>query len=188
MENLLIAIVILLAILVVGLLAVVIFFLSKLLKNRESSPGTSGERGISPEVMKAIEEANHIKTNTTGQFCVDHSELLAKGMCAISNEVYCDLCITKENEVKVARKYLDLWLDSEWEDVYMVSNQLIGADKLNELIRLKKELWKEQSIPIITQKQFKINIENDRIEAYTMVKGRKEDEPLIKSTFDFLNS
>lgn len=187
MENLLIAIVILLAILVIGLLGVVVVFLSKLIKLKETNNGDRSKE-ISAEVMDAIEQANQNKSNVPSQFCIDHPELVGKGMCSISNEVYCELCLTKEDDVKIARKYLDLWLDFEWEDIFMVSNEVTGADKLNELIRLKKEFWHKQNIPLVTQKQFKINIENDRIEAYTMVKGRAEDRDLIKTTFDFLNS
>jgi hypothetical protein len=187
MEKLLIAVVVLLAILVVGLLVVVVIFLSKLIKMKEK-PVSESSNDISPEVMDAIEQANQTKNNVPSQFCIDHPELPAKGMCSISNEVYCELCLTKEDDVKLARKHLDLWLDSDWEDIYMVSNELTGADKLNELIRKKKEIWLSQSIPMVTQKQFKINIENDRIEAYTMVKARVEDRDLIKTNFDFLNS
>lgn len=188
MENTLIILVSILGFLVLGLTAIVAVFLFNYLKlKRQPRTENQSSSNHAPEIMEAIEAAKISKQQMVSQFCIDHPELYAKGICSISNDPYCELCITKENEVKVARKYLDLFLDSEWDDIFMLNNELTGADKLNELVKTKKELWTNEEIPIITQKQFKINIENDRIEAYTMLKGRLVDQEIIKEKFKFLN-
>lgn len=193
MENALLAVIIVLSLLVLGLFAVVIVFLLKFLKMKEQEPKSLDQtltgKKIPKEIRKAIDSAKSAAgQNLLGRVCVDHPELPAKGMCSISNEIYCELCLTKEKDVKIARKHLGLLLDHNWEHIYMVNTERTGADKINELMRIKKNLWKEQNIPVITQKQFKINIENDRIEDYTAVMAREEDIDLVKRTLNFLEA
>jgi hypothetical protein len=192
METILIILIIILIILVIALLAIVAIFMHKFLKLKSNDGAISQDdlsvNNMSPEVMAAIKDAKESKHNVVSQFCVDHPELYAKGVCAISDQSYCELCITKEHDSKIARKYLNLLLDEAWEDILMINNEQAGANKLNELIRLKKLLWDSDETPVIAQKQFKINIENDQIEAYTIIKSRKVDHDLVISTFSFLNS
>lgn len=142
---------------------------------------------IPPEVRTNIEQAKESKKQLVGSFCVDHPDLAAKGRCAISDELYCELCLTKENDVKIARKFLSLFLDNEWPTHYMINNSEVGADRLNEVMRVKKELWKDKKIPVITQRQFKINIENDKIETFTAVMFRDEDKEQAVLRFGFLH-
>ena len=191
MENILFILVIILALVVIVLLAVMIYFIAKFLKLRDSQqqPQTlsSGfEDKMPKEVRSEVEAAKASKENMLGKFCIDHPDLEAKGRCSISDEIYCELCITKENDVRIARKFLHLFLDSEWKNTFILNNEDVGADKLNELMRVKKEIWSGHSIPIITQKQFKINIESDKIEIFTVVMSREQDEVMIEKRFGFL--
>ena len=149
---------------------------------------TAKESKYSPEAQETIK---HLQENLNGadllgQCCIDHPELPAKGVCSITDEPYCELCITKENDIRFARKFLNMFLDSEWEMNYFVHDEQIGADTLNELFKVKHDILKELNIPLITQKQFKINIENDKIEPYTVVLGRKSDREQIESKLGFL--
>ena len=194
METALVMVIAILAILVLGLFALSVVLVLKFLKLKETTkniePKTLGEdiesRQIPDEIKKAIEQAKNMGDNLLGRVCVDHPELPAKGQCAISNEIYCELCLTKENDVKIARKYLNLLLDSKWEHIFMLHNEKVGADKINELMRVKRTLWEEQELPLITQQQFKINIEIDKIEDYTAVMAREQDSERVKRMLDFL--
>lgn len=191
METALIVVIAILSLLVIGLFIVAFVFFFKYLKLREERIPQAEEsklNKIPKEIQEAIEHAKSIGANLVGRHCVDHPELPAKGTCSISNEIYCELCLTKENDVKIARKFLSLLLDNEWDHLYMINNEFSGADKINELMRVKKNLWKEQEIPVITQQQFKINIENDKIEAYTVVMAREQDSELVKKTLNFLET
>lgn len=183
METILFILVILLFILILILLGILIVLVYKLY--RSSSLGTE-----TPEnSLLSIAKANAAQeVESIGQKCVDHPELDAKGICSITDEPYCELCITKEKDVKFARKFLNLVLDSEWQTFFFESNKALGADKLNELYKIKKDLWKKQQIPLITQKQFKINIETDEIEAFTLIMARSEDIGQVEAKLDFLNS
>ena len=192
MENLLLIIVVLLSLLVFGLFIAIALLGYKIIIKKDKAQKSDDEGSIQnppsnypPEVMELINQAKAVKESVGGQFCIDHPELFAKGLCSISNLPYCELCLTKEEEVKVARKYLDMLLDSTWDTLYMLNTEAAGADKLNMLFGAKKKLWEEE-IPLLVHRQFKINIENDKIETYTFVKARHEDKAKVQAQISFL--
>lgn len=196
MEQALFIIVIILGLILVLLLGAIVFFLFRYLRIKEKNSSELSPNALSKdhpsykkvpkEVRENIHSAKESRKQLVGSFCVDHPDLPAKGRCAISDELYCDLCLTKENDVKVARKFLNLFLDHEWPVFQMLNNEEVGADKLNEVMRVKKELWKDGQIPIITQRQFKINIESDEIETFTVIMVREVDKEVAKQRFGFL--
>lgn len=199
MENLLFIIIIILSVILVVLLGAIVVFLFRYLKMKEADTKDSlssseiklGSNAISEkmpeEIKKTIQQAQEAKVEGTSVgFCVDHPDLPSKGVCAISNKLYCELCLTKEKDVKIARKFLNLFLDHDWPVQYMVNDTEIGADKLNEVMRVKKELWNSSQLPIITQKQFKINIESDEIEIFTVIMIREKDKAITEQRFGFL--
>ena len=200
MEKFLYIVIIILAIALIVLLAAITVFLFRYLKIREAEKKENfigGVKGFSAnalsskmpkEVKDAIDQSKEVKfEGAAGGFCVDHPDLHSKGMCAISNKLYCELCLTKEKDVKIARKFLNLFLDHKWPVKYMINNSNVGADKLNEVMRVKKELWNSSQIPVITQKQFKINIETDDIETFTVVMIRDKDKVITEQRFGFLD-
>lgn len=192
MDTLLIVLLSLLIILVIALTGVVIALGIKILKGQNSPASNDHPNNLENlhEDAKALLDDARTKANENeliGHKCVDHPELEAKGLCSITDETYCELCITKEKDIRFARKLINLVLDSEWETAAFFLNEELGAEKLNELYKVKKELWKEQNLPLITQKQYKINIENDQIEAYTMVMGRVDDKALWSEKLSFLD-
>ncbi len=198
MEKLLLGIIIILAVVLVVLLIAITIFIFRYLKLKElekkssliSSHNLDKSSAVSKmpnEVKETIEKAKEASPEVgPSGFCVDHPDLASKGMCAISNKLFCDLCLTKEKDVKIARKFLNLFLDHEWPMQYMMKDSEVGADKLNEVMRVKKELWNSSQIPIITQKQFKINIENDKIEIFTVIMIREKDKAIAEQRFGFL--
>lgn len=177
------------------LLIAILVFLFKYLKMKEgeklkTSPldrSHPAHNKIPAEVKADLAQAKEARKQLVGSFCTDHPDLPAKGRCAISDDLFCELCLTKENDVKIARKFLSLFLDYEWPTHYMINNNEVGADRLNEVMRIKKELWKEKEVPVITQRQFKINIENDKIETFTAVMFRDIDKESAKQRFGFLH-
>lgn len=194
MEKILYIVIILLAFVLVILLAAIVFFLFRYLKMKEtekiqSTPADADHpsyKKMPPEVKENIKKAKESKSQLVGSFCVDHPDLAAKGRCSISDELYCELCLTKEKDIKLARKFLNLFLDHEWPVFSLINNSEVGANKLNEVMRVKKELWKEKQLPIITQRQFKINIENDKIETFTAIMIRDIDKEIAEQRFGFL--
>lgn len=195
MEKILFILVITLCVILIIMLGVVVYFLVRYLKINEKGAPTieqevrkSLKERMPAEVRERVKAAEELSKGIVGQFCVDHLENEAKGICSISGEQYCELCITKENDVRIARKFLNLFLDTTWNDTFFFNNKDIGKEKINELMRVKNELWHSKSIPVIAQKQFKINIETDDIETYTVVMTREQDQSEISSRLGFLKS
>jgi hypothetical protein len=181
METTLIVLVSFLAIIVLILLGVIAYFLYRFLELKKSN--TNIEQSDSDNSLPAQQTV----ASSLAKFCIDHPELPAKGICSISNEVYCELCLAIEDDFKIARKHISLYFDFDWTTLFFLHNEDIGADKLNELMRVKKEIWNNEEIPMITQKQYKINIEDDKIEAFTLVKIREQDVDYLSKRFEFLN-
>ena len=193
METTLLIIVIILAVLVLMMMGLVSYFLFRYLKLKEKqssiniplTPNIPVEK-VPKELLSEINEASLKQREMVGQFCDNHPEHPAYGICSISGEVCCELCITKENDIKISRKYLNLFLDNEWSTLYLLKNNNFGEEKLAEFFNLKNKLWKESGIPIVSQKQFKINVETDEIELYTLFMARESEKEIIKPKFDHL--
>lgn len=120
-------------------------------------------------------------------YCVDHPDMISVGQCALSGESYCEHCLTNQGDVKLAKKYVDLYLDNEWREVLMLKNQEISQDAADRIVKVKRSLWSEESRPLIVQGHYKINVENDEIEAFTVVIAREEDFDYIKKELSFIN-
>lgn len=195
MEKALFIIVIILCVVLIILLGVVAYFLYRFLKSKESTLNSvqdqqekSLEQRMPEEVKAKVAHAQSVTKSLEGRFCIDHPEMPAKGICSISGDQYCELCITKERDVRIARKYLHMFLDTDWKQSYFFNDAQMGEQKIEELMRVKSQLWRNKEVPVIAQKQFKINIENDDIETYTSVLTREEDKSLIESRLGFLES
>lgn len=187
METLLVIIVILLGLLIVLFMGIIVLLVYKIFHGQKVLMKAEIKEDATLYMVER-EKVRSTNDDNIGQYCIDHPELLAKGICSLSDNPFCELCIAKENDIRIARKYLSILLDSDWDNIFFIPNEQVGADILNELYRIKHDIWSSLNIPIITQQQFKINIENDNIESFTLVMGRKIDNELITNKLDFLNS
>ena len=82
---------------------------------------------------------------------------------------------------------LDLYLDNEWEEIYMIPTDKKNTELKDRLMKVKKELWNNESLPVIIQGHYKINIQEDQIEEFIVVLTRNEDKEHIKNELSFLN-
>jgi hypothetical protein len=137
---------------------------------------------VSQDLLKALR-----MRQGGGHFCIDHPDEYSLGLCAISGEPYCEKCLSVQSDVKVAKKYLDIYLDNEWEEVIMLANQSLSTDMIERLVKMKEALWKEENLPLMVQGHHKINVETDDIEIYTVIFARKEDKDYIKGEISFIN-
>lgn len=200
MDNLLIALVITLLISVIILIGVLTYFGNRFLKmkkqeqerlnpksistdNELESPET--HKVISPELLSALRSGK--KQETHALYCNDHPDEVSSGKCAISGDAYCTHCLTKQGDIRIARKYLDLYLDNEWEEIYMIPTDKKNSELKDRLMKVKKDLWNKESLPVIIQGHYKINIHEDEIEEFIVVLTRNEDIEHIKNELSFLN-
>jgi hypothetical protein len=119
--------------------------------------------------------------------CVDHPDRTSHGVCALSGDHYCEDCLSRADEVVIARKFMDYFLSFKWEEVLMIPSTDMNDDVSTRLNKIKGELWAKQEIPLIIQGHYKINIEHDNIESFTVILARTEDTGQIKKELSFLH-
>jgi hypothetical protein len=143
------------------------------------------KKEISQELIKSLkktEDAQLIKHK-----CVDHPDREVKGKCLISGDYFCEECITVYKDMKFGKKYIELFLASEWVEVVTIPNDDHQADVTERINKMKMEFWKEKKLPLIVQGHYKINIQTDQIESFTVIMSRVKDKELFKKEFSFIN-
>lgn len=184
------------AILIVGILV----FAYKLIKLKEQQLVTQSQlQNVSNDyVARKTEERKddfiHQKVETIshdeaiGDYCVDHPTEVSVGNCAISGNACCKHCLKTFQNIKVGKKYLNMFMANDWLDFLIIPKRDIYDDIDPRLLDLKRELWESEKMPIIVQNHYKINIVDDQIESYTVFKSRKEDVEGLKKRFEELRS
>lgn len=201
-NNLLLILVIILILAILVMIALIGYFGYRFLKIREKEAGKKSDdetlpaktvlipevvrhsKDVSPELLKSLRARK--EEPRPGLYCVDHPDEIAKGLCAISAEPYCEHCLTKQGDVRISKKYLDLYLDNEWIQVVMIQNNESNQDLKDRIMKVKRSLWTEKSLPLIVQGHFKINVQEDLIEEYTVVMSRVSDKDFVQKELSFV--
>lgn len=134
---------------------------------------------ISKELAQ-LHQQSKAEANTVARVCSDHPDIPAYKQCALSGEYLCQNCITKQSDVWVGKKYMDLYLDTNWEELLMISNTEDNKDSIQKIMEKKRGLWEGESLPVIVQGHYKINVENDDIESYMVILVRPEDRERVQ--------
>jgi hypothetical protein len=196
MDNLLIILISILILFVFVLIGLLAYFGNRFLKIKELEAKSEGTKEkvavqnlvdknkVTPELLTALRSSSSEKAHSL--YCIDHPDEFAKGKCAISGEFYCMHCLTKQGDVKISKKYLDLYLDNEWIEVSMIPNDENNLDLKERILKMKQHLWDANNLPLIVQGHYKINVQDDQIEEYTVLFARKEDEKFIKKELSFI--
>ena len=144
--------------------------------------GKFQKRKISPEVLEALRSTGEDKLKVNSVYCNDHPDAYSNGKCSISLEPLCEQCLSKQGEILIGRKYLELYLENEWEELFMIKQD---KDVKDRFIKVKKELWDNDQLPVIIQGHYKINVQDDNIEEYIVVLTRPEDKEVVKRSFEW---
>lgn len=189
MENLLLIIVSVLAIGLFTAIGILLWLGHRYLKLKESQSNPSSNSPVIPRVLPkaGADILKALKSQGSKSFyCVDHPDMIAVGQCAISGESYCEHCIADQKDIKLAKKYIDLYLESDWVEVLMLQNKDISQDAADRIVKVKSTLWGNQGIPIIVQGHYKIDVQSDEIEVFTVVLARQDDLDFIKKELSFI--
>lgn len=182
---LLITLIILILIFIIVLSVIGIKFLRKNESELKTTKTSQKIKGVkhNNDLLKALRS----KRNEADLFCIDHPKTHSEGVCAISGEYYCELCLVKQDDIKIAKKYADIYLENNWSQVLMLPNIGISGEVIEKIVETKMNLWKHNSMPMIVQGHYKINVDTDEIEAFTVVMSRVEDFDQIKKQLDFIS-
>jgi transcriptional regulator with PAS, ATPase and Fis domain len=139
----------------------------------------------SQELIKALRSSNNFdapskKVNSV--YCIDHPENFSNGKCSISLEPLCEQCLSKQGDMIIGRKYLDLFLDNEWVEIQMIRDE---KEIKKRYMDVKQDLWIKDSVPTIIQGHFKINVETDEIEPYIVLFAPEDQQELVSNKFTF---
>jgi hypothetical protein len=139
----------------------------------------------SKELIKALRASNNFDAPTkkvNSVYCIDHPENFSNGKCSISLEPLCEQCLSKQGDMVIGRKYLDLFLENEWIEIQMIRDE---KEIKKRYMDVKQDLWIKDSIPTIIQGHFKINVETDEIEPYIVLFAPEDQHELVRSKFTF---
>lgn len=120
-------------------------------------------------------------------FCVDHDEEFSVGNCSIDGLSYCELCLTRIDDMKFARKNSDEYLNYKWTSLTMFRTKKGQNDFEDRIKKAKSELWLKDKKPLIVRGHFKLNVEDDSIESFTTLMCREEDAAFMKKELNFIN-
>ncbi len=141
----------------------------------EKRSSNMSHRVLLNENVQAMKQMYEELQSNRGDYCVDHPSEVSVGVCSISGFRYCQHCLKVFQNIKFGKKYLNVYLSSEWEDFMTIAKNDGFEDVSPAIIELKKKLWENEHIPVIVQSHFKINLGDDSIEAFTVLKGRKSE-------------
>ena len=177
----LLIVIILLAIFFVGMLTFVGIKFLKLQEKKSTLVKAPPSKNI--EKNDAMEHLQVGPVSTS--ICVDHPQEISFNICAISNEPYCQECIIKHEEIWVAKKHLDILLQANWKEIYNFEVDE-SSDVVGRVRSIKKSLWQDESIPFLIQGHFKIDVQDDKIHSFMMVRAREEDVDRVKKELSFI--
>jgi len=191
MDNLVLILLITVIVLLVMFIGLLAFFGHRFLKLKEQNKveekpvvnlnDASHEKkeSISPKLLSAL-RSNDKTEFQSSVYCVDHPDVFSHGKCAISYDALCENCLTKQENILIGRKYLDLFLDNDWVELQMVKDE---KELRRSYINIKKRLWEQEDLPVIVQGHFKINIQDDKVEQYIVILSRQEDIARVRDEF-----
>jgi hypothetical protein len=133
-------------------------------------------------IQQEVETVTHAPS--IGDYCVDHSTEISIGNCAISSNAYCKHCLKSFQSIRVGKKYLNMYLAHEWKDFLILEKKNSYEEVPTYLLDIKNEIWQSEEIPVIVQNHYKINIQDDSIESFTVFQCRDEDLDNLKIRFN----
>ena len=199
MSNFLIAIFAIMITLIALLIGYMIYFGQRFLKLQEKKMNQEKTENaqltieelvkagrISPELAN-LAEREKAQQSLLAKVCQDHPDTPAYKKCSISGEYLCEKCVTSHDNIWVGKKYVDILLDGNWQELLMIPDRDENEGQLTKILDKKNKLWQSESVPVIVQGHYKINVESDDIESYTVVMVRPEDKERLKSELSFYN-
>ncbi len=161
------------AILVVSIL----IFLFKTMKYQRNLKDSETE----PQLINQVENKPKADLAPRG-YCIDHLSVVSVGNCSISGESFCEHCLKQFGNHKIGKRHLHIYLNAEWLE--FLSLPIDDEAELNkQILELKSHLWNEKQTPVIIERHYKIDVAEDEVEVFTILKGKKEELEDIKPFF-----
>lgn len=188
-ENLIIILLIFILLVILISIGIIAYFGHRYLrlKELEKQQNQNGHSIVANIDQLQLKSINTPIDEVSSSICIDHPEELALNKCAISAEAYCEKCIIKHDETWVAKKNLDILLSAQWHELFCIKDSENFQSTKERLMKVKASLWKNATVPILIQGHFKIDVEDDKIQSFIVIKARTEDIEFVKKELSFIN-
>ncbi len=190
LETIIIAVAIVLLLVIILLVAMMIYMGVQFLKLKEQqfknhhATSLENSTGMNPELLASLRKTQKLIKNEN--YCIDHPDQMSEGVCAISGDYFCLHCLKNENGIKIGKRYLELYANAQWQQVVMLPADVGNNDLYERILKIKQEMWQKKQLPMIVQGHYKINIQDDSIESFTVIMGRVEDINTLQDQLTFI--
>lgn len=193
MENtaiVLIVITLFFLVIIVGLLTVLIFKLTKspnhLINSSQPNTGEAPHPDVSktefhPGIIERMKEMERFKPKRSELFCPNHPDEPGEVTCGICDHLFCKACIKPFKSLHFCKEHIPLIMRHEWEEVLTVKTSTQNPEEGVELFEAKKRLFRDQKIPTYIETHYKINVDQDYIETYLVVMAIRENVDSVKN-------
>ena len=128
---------------------------------------------LRPHLSK--KEKNDVVEEFVERRCLNHPERSATGNCKICDELFCEECLIRDENLLFCSKHIDLYTSSEWIKISTVTASPKDSERGLELFDIKKHIWTESKIPTYIETHYKIDYETDEVESHVTLFAREED-------------
>lgn len=189
MENILLTLVVILLMMVLIMMIGLGILGYRLLRDRRQQGGTEAPSAVPddamarfhPEVRKRMEEAKFVKKKAMIEAtCALHPQEPSEGSCAICAKYFCANCLKTHGTLSFCREHLNIFLSSEWHEVYTVKSTPENPEAGVKVVEWKNNLWEEEGTPLYLETHYKINVEGDLIESWVVLFAREVEKEVVK--------
>ena len=181
----LILVALILLLVIVGLLAVLIYRLTKQNLHQlptDSKASDASQAAYHPDILQRFKEAEKLKAKNRAElFCPNHPEEPGEVTCAICDHLFCRHCIKPFKSLHFCKEHLPLLMNKEWVEVITVKTSTHDPEEGVRLYDVKKTLFQEDNLPAYIETHYKINVDQDFIETYLVMFVINQNAALIKS-------
>lgn len=178
-EQLFLIVIVFLAIIMVAMMVIIVLLFLKL--NQKNPPAA-----ISPETPPSSfsKEDTGLKvkvsTDPTLQMCVNHPEVPAHALCAISQEPICEGCVREDDGIIFGLDHFRTYLESKWVELESVRATADQTEASAHLFAFKYSKWKIGQTPSFVTTHYRIDVESDEIESLIRLYVREEEKDQLR--------
>ncbi len=168
-----------LCLMILGLVALVAYLALQMNKRWQNFSSLQMVKNSRLQAIK--EQAEEVEKNRA--YCSLHSNEVAKGMCSICQEAFCENCLRDQEGMNFCSSHLGLFLAHQWVAVEEVKTTPETPETALPVYRFKRKIWSDKGVPAIISTHYKINLEGDDIESYVKLLVREEEAENLRNQF-----
>ncbi len=183
MALVLIVLTLLLLAVIVGVLTLLIYKMSKTQGIQVAKEAEVSQSEFHPAILERMKDMEKLKPKRADLFCPNHSEEPGETVCAICDKLFCRSCIKPFKTMHFCKEHLPLIMKHDWDEVLTLKTSTQDPEQGVRLFDAKKEIFQNDEIPTYVETHYKINVDQDYIETYLVLYAQKDSIEIIKEKF-----